>query len=69
MEISIDRIMADISLLTAIEEFNIHKDAIRTFIKDDQYDLYLYHKGYLKIYLDEIADCKRKLLHLIFSQK
>ena len=67
-EFETKKLMAEINLLAALEEFKIHKNAARDFIKDDQYDLYLYHKKYLKIYLDEIADCKLERLRFIFSQ-
>jgi len=65
----IDRSMADISLMIAYAELKLHIMAARQCIQDNDYLLYLYNKGHILTYLEEVKECKAKVIEAMFNAK
>lgn len=68
-DFKINRSMADISLMIAHAELKLHITAARHCIRDNDYLLYLYNKGHILTYLEEVAECKAKVIEAMFNAK
>ena len=64
-----DRLVADIDLIITPAELKFHIAAARKCIRDNDYLLYLYTKGRILIYLEEMEVCKAKVIEAMFNAK
>ena len=64
-----NRLTADIDLIITHAELKLHIRAARQCIRDNDYLLYLYNKGQILIYLEEMKECKAKVIEAMFSAK
>ena len=65
--IGIDIMYCEANIVASKAELQLHIDAAIDSIRTDYYELYLYHKGYVRIYLNEVAEWEVKLQN--YSQK
>ena len=63
------RARADLDLMIAHAELELHINAAKQCIRDNDYLLYLYNKGHILIYLEEMKECKAKVIEAMFSAK
>ena len=68
-DFKIDRSMADINLMIAHAELELHVNAAKQCIRNNDYLLYLYNKGHILIYLEEVAECKARVIEAMFNAK
>ena len=61
------RARADLDLMIAHAELELHINAAKQCIRDNDYLLYLYNKRNALIYLEEVKECRVKVIEAMFG--